>query len=1254
MKQTFTVLLVWLCAASLSAQTATDLTSRLTNANFSNGTSGWTTKAVSVNSGSPSWGTLTGATPATVEAYAGWGTQTMSDFAISQEVTLEPGMYRLSGQAFYRWGSSYNSDVNNADGKGARSMAWLVAGDEKVLVMRLGAPVLPDLRPAGYANAMYEGAAAFAAGVYPNTLIFNVSEAGKVKVGYEGSHNRDQSWLLCGPLKLEQISEEVLKAEAEAALAAARTEYASIKAFFDNVANKHESDTPFDPATADALLAAATDVAAAEVAMDSLSAAFGRFLKTCNEKVDFTSFITNPSFETGTLEGWDCLHYGDQNRVSRTDDGIYAYSGTAGDYLFNTWRSGDGTSENHFIFQTLKHLPAGTYQLEAMLASNQSDADLTLRANDQTAAVKCSDKTVGVPGELRFTTIKPRGVRIGVASNRWFKVDDFHLYFFNDVYLLRHEAAEALRLYEGLASQAVPGEGHDEFVATIAALEAQLKQVFKKSEATQIKNQAHAAVMKLIETTPSRSGVYDVTSLINNPSLDESTTGWTASATPSFGNGVAEQYNNTGTFSLTQNLTNMPAGTYTLCVQSFYRTTSFTTSLEAYTAGTAKMKAQVKLSNTALAIKSIFDDTRYQTGSTSYSYLATYDASAVPNNMDKSNALFQKGLYWNTVRARRNTPGTLTISYSLASGGLSSNWCVFDNFRLFYGNEYTINLDTLTTLPLPLYGTVKSSRILHAGGLNAVCLPYQGKLDDYDAVYEVGKVTADGMTLIPAREMRAGRTYLVSVGTDTPLQATDVLLSAAEPDSIPLLWNGVHYVGTPYARKAPVAAYRLNADGTALEKVAKGTPLEPCEPLFYLPETLKDAAASLPIKKEEDWMAMNLRVNLENNQVLEYLAAADYPDPASQSIVEKYNQMDPTRRDHPRPVAIPIPAQEKRPTTQRLIYGTQPDFSDATRVNIARGGTVHYLFNLEPHQIYYYKVETTTQIITQGCITTEGRLRMIYTGHGSNIRDLGGKMTESGYRTRYGRIFRGGEMHAGGQTTLSDADIAELKRLGIGAEIDLRSDGEFPNGTVTYSALDKKAPYIYVNQVFGEPWSGDSPGDRATNLIEDTVKYRNLFNFLGEQCKANRNTYFHCIWGADRTGAFGVLVNGLLGVSRSDICKDYELTTFSKAGLRKKVLIETKLAYINTFPGKTLQERFYSYLSTYVKADKDNLDAIIAYMLNTDPDGIEDIPEQPATPARPDNNAVYDLQGRRISTKSGQRAPLSRGIYIVNGRKVAM
>ena len=90
-------------------------------------------------------------------------------------------------------------------------------------------------------------------------------------------------------------------------------------------------------------------------------------------------------------------------------------------------------------------------------------------------------------------------------------------------------------------------------------------------------------------------------------------------------------------------------------------------------------------------------------------------------------------------------------------------------------------------------------------------------------------------------------------------------------------------------------------------------------------------------------------------------------------------------------------------------------------------------------------------VITPGSFHAEGHLRMIKANSGSNIRDLGGWLNTDGNRIRYGLIYRGGELNGG--HTMNSADLKELKRLGIGAEVDLREDKDVDNKPFTRSAI---------------------------------------------------------------------------------------------------------------------------------------------------------------------------------------------------------
>ena len=79
--------------------------------------------------------------------------------------------------------------------------------------------------------------------------------------------------------------------------------------------------------------------------------------------------------------------------------------------------------------------------------------------------------------------------------------------------------------------------------------------------------------------------------------------------------------------------------------------------------------------------------------------------------------------------------------------------------------------------------------------------------------------------------------------------------------------------------------------------------------------------------------------------------------------------------------------------------------------------------------------------------------------------------------------------------------------------------------------------------------------------------------------------YFHCHGGADRTGTLAFLLEGLLGVSESDISKDFELTTYSNSIHRRNSdggwFYKGMVNYIRSFaPGKTIQEQVTAWAKT--------------------------------------------------------------------------
>ena len=133
----------------------------------------------------------------------------------------------------------------------------------------------------------------------------------------------------------------------------------------------------------------------------------------------------------------------------------------------------------------------------------------------------------------------------------------------------------------------------------------------------------------------------------------------------------------------------------------------------------------------------------------------------------------------------------------------------------------------------------------------------------------------------------------------------------------------------------------------------------------------------------------------------------------------------------------------------------------------------------------------------------------------ANMRDLGGWPCDGG-SVRYGLLYRSGDLVA------ADEDLF-INQLGINTECDLTADGvpAFP-GKMRYIGHTSYAMYSLANT---EAWR---------------VNLRGIF----EAVRYGDPVIFHCSMGADRTGTLACILEALLGVSQSDLDKDYELTSF--------------------------------------------------------------------------------------------------------------
>ena len=193
-------------------------------------------------------------------------------------------------------------------------------------------------------------------------------------------------------------------------------------------------------------------------------------------------------------------------------------------------------------------------------------------------------------------------------------------------------------------------------------------------------------------------------------------------------------------------------------------------------------------------------------------------------------------------------------------------------------------------------------------------------------------------------------------------------------------------------------------------------------------------------------------------------------------------------------------------------------------------------------------------------------LRWIRTRNNSaeawNVRDLGGWACDGG-TVKYGLLIRGGKLSAADRAVL-------VGELGIQHDLDLRGregGGSGDEPEMTESPLGNDVWYTRTQQYAWYSLTPVATWQAYLRCVIDAVTHR-------------EPVYFHCTAGADRTGTLACMLEGLLGLSQSDIDKDYELTTFysgsgSDANARRRNESDWKglINAINAVSGETFRDK---------------------------------------------------------------------------------
>mgnify|MGYP002623969763 CR=1 FL=1 len=782
--------------------------------------------------------------------------------------------------------------------------------------------------------------------------------------------------------------------------------------------------------------------------------------------------------------------------------------------------------------------------------------------------------------------------------------------------------------YKTISNQALD---HSDFDAVVEQAKASLPSLTTQGELDAKDAEVWNALCNLLKTGITVSGQFDITTLIVNPAFNTNYDGWTFGHGPTWdATGVVESFNHAAE-DFNQTLKSMPSGSYTLKVQAFYRDVYYAFSAQPYEQGQTDVPAELYLGVHSIKIKNIHDDARVRSARPSSDVPGAFNKS-VPNTLNGAHDAFKAGLYWNILRTDISEDGDLTLGLRF-QGGQAENWMAFDNFRLYYGGKTVpVKLEQLEKFPLDedMYADVSTDIFLRAGKTHGLCLPFDTDASQFESVWTLGHVDYDSEsktlsgTLVPVHELKAGVGYFVRVREDMTISGKDVLLRSVQPDSIPLLWEGGALSGY-YGKTTLTRKFRMSEEEDNLEYLTVKTNQPGYKAMVLLPTNILNRAKVITLS-EADFSNMDITVNLENIQARAFLAEAKYVNSSSTSVVANYNACPPGRRDQPHNVVVPVPLSD---VVQTLTYQVAGE-DGITTIEIPAGTDFVEIPNLVPQEDYTYVIKDSDKEVSKGTVHTEGSLRMIKVSSVSNVRDLGGWPTTDGNTVNYGLIYRGGELNGG--HVMSDADREELRRLGIMAEVDLREDSDISGFTGTTYGLGSDAQYIYLNS--------HEFGDDA--LQDYKEMYKTIFNFILDNLRNDRSVYFHCIWGADRTGALAFLLEGLIGLGYDALYKDYELTSYSIAGSRKKSGLDTKFDYIRALSGNGLQQKFLTYWRDEVGIPAEDLCEFIVRMTNGEPSIVTAI-----NCVGSDTLGVQDADCQYFSIDGRHQAHLQKGVNII-------
>ena len=369
-------------------------------------------------------------------------------------------------------------------------------------------------------------------------------------------------------------------------------------------------------------------------------------------------------------------------RIKNKNTGRYIYY--SGSNTSNGFRATTSTSSEVDLRLQLSFVDVtlgdGALTLDAyhIMRGNAVAAPQTLCANTTTAT-----------GSTAFSNTR------GATTQRWVFLDDDGIDEVEDA--IRNSELAAL---DQLIAQirALASKSHEEKAAGAdAALESALAGIEARKASADaatiivMEGEAKKALMDFMRDTTPVGNPYDITFLIQNAGMDSAK--GLGGTEPAISYSCGEFYQRT--FDIYQTVDGAPSGRYVFKLQAFQRPGAPTDTYTDYVAGTGTypITTQVYLGTSYTKACHIGKDAQTSKVGIGNESEVGSPVRYVPNNMESAAAYFGKGLYENTVETTL-VSNNQTLQFGIRGASyVSSDWTIFDNFRLYYYGGSTDSQD---------------------------------------------------------------------------------------------------------------------------------------------------------------------------------------------------------------------------------------------------------------------------------------------------------------------------------------------------------------------------------------------------------------------------------------------------------------------------------------------------------------------------------------------------------------------------------